>query len=134
MYHSFCDMGAVVGSYFHCLGSRLRISPRYWGYLQRGGLLVARVARAAHTTILSNYLLFFCVFNFCTLGTKVRHTVFVLSVGFIFICFYKNSRLVAFQFVLIKIKVHRLIFNTNHTDGVNIPHFQTKYKYQYGMQ
>ena len=80
------------------------------------GLLVAGVARTAvyyHPVQLPFVFVF--VFNFCTIGTKVRHTVFFLSVGGIFI-------------------FHRLISNTYHTNGVNIPDFQPNYEYQYGMQ
>ena len=38
-----------------------------------------------------------------------------------------------FDFVK-KTKVHRLIFNTYHTNGFNIPDLQPNYEYQHGMQ
>ena len=68
------------------------------------------------------YLLVFFGFQFCTIGTKVRYTVFFFSLRGIFICFWKKT------------KVHHLIFNTYHTNGFNIPDLQPNYEYQYGMQ
>ena len=96
-----CDRGAVVGSYFHCLGSRLRISPRYWGCLKRGGLQVARVARVMHTTILSNNLLLFWCFQLLYSWHSFTYSVRPPS----WCLFY-----------FLKKKVHRLIFRTYHTD------------------
>ena len=58
----------------------------------------------------------------------VFSTSVLLAQKFVIQC--SSSQLVAFLFVFIKIKVHRLIFHTYHTDSVNIPDFQPNYKYQ----
>ena len=33
---------------------------------------------------------FYCIFYLCTIATKASYTMSVLSVGCIYICFYKN--------------------------------------------
>ena len=65
---------------------------------------------------------FFLVFNSVLLAQK-----FVIQCS--------SPYCVAFFFRFCKkTKVHRLIFNTYHTNGFNIPDLQPNYEHQYGMQ
>ena len=100
-------------------------------------MLILSVFRGHFWPYLGQKVTFWAIWSFC-FNFNVNYLDSLLPITFALLWGLAKPYLTGLRSKLVcfckKTKVHRLIFNTYHTNGFNIPDLQPNYEYQYGMQ